>query len=122
MVIMNNVNTTERLIQEVRARPPLWDQRNLNYHNRIVVNALWQDIADLLQVNSKYNLFYIISKKKEITQFYFILFFYWQQIFHRCGVFATLSLSKKLLIVCDGRYFFFFYSSLTRRHSIDHFY
>lgn len=55
MIGINNVNTTERLIQEVRARPPLWDQRNINYHNRIVVNALWQDIADLLKINSKYN-------------------------------------------------------------------
>lgn len=55
MVIMNNANTTERLIQEVRARPPLWDQRNLNYHNRVVVNALWQDIANSLQLNSKYS-------------------------------------------------------------------
>lgn len=54
MVIMNNVNTTERLIHEVRERPPLWDQRNLNYHNRVVVNALWQEIANLLQVNSEY--------------------------------------------------------------------
>lgn len=54
MITINNPNTTERLIQEVRARPPLWDQRNLNYHNRIVVNALWQDIADLLKVNSTY--------------------------------------------------------------------
>lgn len=60
MVIMNNANTTERLIQEVRSRPPLWDQRNLNYHNRVVVNTLWQDIADLLQVNSKYRTPYVV--------------------------------------------------------------
>ncbi|XP_065210785.1 uncharacterized protein LOC135838890 [Planococcus citri] len=53
MITINNPNTTERLIQEVRARPPLWDQRNLNYHNRIVVNALWQDIADSLKVNKE---------------------------------------------------------------------
>jgi len=62
MVIMNNANTTERLIQEVRSRPPLWDQRNLNYHNRVVVNALWQDIADLLQVNSKYDKQIVMSE------------------------------------------------------------
>lgn len=57
VVSMSNANIpTERLIKEVRARPPLWDQRNLNYHNRVVVNALWQDIADSMQINSKFRL------------------------------------------------------------------
>lgn len=61
---MNNVHTTERLIQEVRSRPPLWDQKHLNYHNRLVVNTQWQEIADLLQVNSEYLIFIHVSCNK----------------------------------------------------------
>nr|XP_036220641.1 uncharacterized protein LOC106627975 isoform X2 [Bactrocera oleae] len=33
------------LISEVFARPALWDRKNKNYHNRMLVEHLWESVA-----------------------------------------------------------------------------
>jgi len=44
----------QRLINEVHARPAIWDQKNVNYHNRDVILKMWREIARACEVSSKY--------------------------------------------------------------------
>lgn len=45
----------QRLISEVHARPAIWDQKNVNYHNRDVILKMWREIARACEVSSEYN-------------------------------------------------------------------
>lgn len=45
----------QRLINEVRARPAIWDQKNVNYHNRDVILKMWREIARSCEVSSEYD-------------------------------------------------------------------
>nr|CAD7202460.1 unnamed protein product [Timema douglasi] len=44
---------TSKFIKEVRKRPPLWDQKDINYHSRVVASRLWAELGRMfgLQVN-----------------------------------------------------------------------
>nr|CAD7398498.1 unnamed protein product [Timema cristinae] len=44
---------TSKFIKEVRKRPPLWDQKDINYHSRVVASRLWAELGSMfgLQVN-----------------------------------------------------------------------
>ncbi|XP_020293433.1 uncharacterized protein LOC109859507 isoform X2 [Pseudomyrmex gracilis] len=42
----------QRLINEVRARPAIWDQKNVNYHNRDVILKMWREIARSCEVST----------------------------------------------------------------------
>ena len=42
------------LISEVFKRPVLWDHRNKGYHNRDFVDKEWRNLAQTLNVSSKY--------------------------------------------------------------------
>ena len=44
----------QRLITEVHARPAIWDQKNVNYHNRDVILKMWREIARACEVSSEY--------------------------------------------------------------------
>lgn len=44
----------QRLINEVHARPAIWDQKNVNYHNRDVILKMWREIARACEVSSEY--------------------------------------------------------------------
>lgn len=44
----------QRLISEVHARPAIWDQKNVNYHNRDVILKMWREIARACEVSSEY--------------------------------------------------------------------
>ncbi|KFM83253.1 hypothetical protein X975_05534, partial [Stegodyphus mimosarum] len=37
----------QRLINEVKARPAIWDQKSIQYYNRDVVARMWNEIADV---------------------------------------------------------------------------
>jgi hypothetical protein len=41
-------------IELVRNMPPLWDQRDKNYHNRDLKPMLWEEIGEKLNVTGKY--------------------------------------------------------------------
>lgn len=45
----------QRLISEVHARPAIWDQKNVNYHNRDVILKMWREIARACEVSSEYS-------------------------------------------------------------------
>ncbi|EZA58415.1 hypothetical protein X777_01372 [Ooceraea biroi] len=42
----------QRLINEVHARPAIWDQKNVNYHNRDVILKMWREIARACEVST----------------------------------------------------------------------
>ncbi|XP_076639285.1 uncharacterized protein LOC143351547 [Colletes latitarsis] len=42
----------QRLITEVHARPAIWDQKNVNYHNRDVILKMWREIARACEVST----------------------------------------------------------------------
>lgn len=42
----------QRLITEVHARPAIWDQKNVNYHNREVILKMWREIARACEVST----------------------------------------------------------------------
>ncbi|XP_033331507.2 uncharacterized protein LOC117223361 [Megalopta genalis] len=42
----------QRLITEVHARPAIWDQKNVNYHNRDVIQKMWREIARVCEVST----------------------------------------------------------------------
>ncbi|KAL0109045.1 hypothetical protein PUN28_014263 [Cardiocondyla obscurior] len=42
----------QRLINEVHARPAIWDQKNVNYHNRDVILKMWREIARSCEVST----------------------------------------------------------------------
>ncbi|XP_029168067.1 uncharacterized protein LOC114938334 [Nylanderia fulva] len=42
----------QRLISEVHARPAIWDQKNVNYHNRDVILKMWREIARACEVST----------------------------------------------------------------------
>lgn len=42
----------QRLISEVHARPAIWDQKNVNYHNRDVILKMWREIARSCEVST----------------------------------------------------------------------
>ncbi|XP_011869517.1 PREDICTED: uncharacterized protein LOC105562937 [Vollenhovia emeryi] len=42
----------QRLINEVHARPAIWDQKNVNYHNRDVILRMWREIARACEVST----------------------------------------------------------------------
>ncbi|XP_034185729.1 uncharacterized protein LOC117606859 [Osmia lignaria lignaria] len=42
----------QRLIAEVHARPAIWDQKNVNYHNRDVILKMWREIARACEVST----------------------------------------------------------------------
>lgn len=48
----------QRLINEVHARPAIWDQKNVNYHNRDVILKMWREIARACEVSSEYTVEY----------------------------------------------------------------
>lgn len=35
----------EKLILSVESKKPLWDQKCKEYHNRLVVKKLWEEVA-----------------------------------------------------------------------------
>lgn len=41
------------LIRLVRVRQPLWDRKHRYYHDRNVTMALWEEVANNLQVDCK---------------------------------------------------------------------
>ncbi|XP_057328974.1 uncharacterized protein LOC130669856 [Microplitis mediator] len=41
----------QRLINEVQARPAIWDQKNTHYHNRDVILKMWGEIARACDVS-----------------------------------------------------------------------
>ncbi|XP_049794838.1 LOW QUALITY PROTEIN: transcription factor Adf-1-like [Schistocerca nitens] len=43
----------ERLINNVRERPVLWDQKNKYYHNRDFVRQAWNEIAEVCRTDSE---------------------------------------------------------------------
>jgi len=42
------------LIELFRDTPPLWNQRDKNYHNRAIKPKLWDEIGEKLNVTGKY--------------------------------------------------------------------
>nr|CAD7447409.1 unnamed protein product [Timema bartmani] len=36
---------TSKFIKEVRKRPPLWDQKDINYHSRVIASRLWAELG-----------------------------------------------------------------------------
>jgi len=42
------------LIELVRDMPPLWDQKDKNYHKRDLKPNLWDEIGEKLNVTGKY--------------------------------------------------------------------
>lgn len=40
------------MITEVHARPAIWDQKNVNYHNRDVILRMWREIARACEVST----------------------------------------------------------------------
>lgn len=39
------------LIENVRAKPPLWDQKHLKYHNRDVKILPWKEISEKMNAS-----------------------------------------------------------------------
>lgn len=46
----------EMLINNVRIRNVLWDQRNSGHHNRYLLDLKWEEIAKIMGVDRKYNI------------------------------------------------------------------
>lgn len=44
---------TEKLISLVFVREPIWDQKNKNHHNSVILNKLWKEISNEFDVSGK---------------------------------------------------------------------
>lgn len=43
-----------KLIEEIRERTAIWDQKDKQYHNRDVSNEKWLEVSDIMGQPSKY--------------------------------------------------------------------
>lgn len=48
------------LISEIFVRPPLWDQKDKNHHNRFILDKLWKELAVKLNTTRKYKYVFIL--------------------------------------------------------------
>ena len=54
----------EKLIEEVRQCPPLWDKQVLEYKNQPLKQVLWKEIENELTIKGNYIYFTVYIMKK----------------------------------------------------------
>ena len=83
----------QRLITEVHARPAIWDQKNVNYHNRDVILKMWREIARACEVSSEY------TPRSSLSSFLFPFpssLFFPPLLFAPASLYASLAISQSL--------------------------
>lgn len=58
------------LVEEIQHRPIIWDAKNINHHNRILLAENWESVGNALNQDSKIficNFSYFVFKQSNLT-------------------------------------------------------